>query len=438
MNRQSNEKTLLSTRGGSRKAAIAALLVIMVALPVGTGLSGDSWTVGAVLNDPSWEYGENARGDTVWATGLDAPANRPECSYIDSSPLPGDLFLEDLGFPALEIRHSYEMDFRLDGPNILANDAATVLISKDDGDTWELAPMRDYTTDASMEATADGINSASDCFQSLPGDLPLTDRGYYTVMGYDRTSRASVGPILPDDTVIVRLAFWSQQPEHVETRPDLDGWEIRSANLGGVDLLGLLPLPQDTVMPGLEVTFTGPNRVYQGETTTYHGRLTLFGVGLADQEVVIEQGGVGNAARVTTDASGSYRVELEFPESGIFPFRARGMPDSHFLVTSDSIHIKVDNPYDVTLSGRTQLDPGEPATYGGFFSYQGTGVASQEISVLLDGEPVATAVTDDEGWYSLTLDFASPGSFQLIAGAFFGDPFEVTSDPLNLRIKEGP
>lgn len=248
MNQHNENKVMPRKHIWMRRTMIALLLAAVVTLPTGGGLPGETWTVGVVPvgivhDEPSWEYGENAEGNTVWATGLDSLPNRPECSYIESQPIPGGVFVSDLGFPTLEIRHSFDMDFYQVGSQYAANDAGQVHISKDGGDNWELAPMTDYVATATVWGKSGGIASAPACFRSLPDDLDWegnADRGYYTTTDDERVSRGNVGPILPSDTVVIRLAFWSQYPGDVFGETDVDGWEIQSVKLGAVDVLGLL------------------------------------------------------------------------------------------------------------------------------------------------------------------------------------------------------
>ncbi len=220
---------MMQSKRWTKKVTTTLLLAAMLAVPAVNGLTGDIlWTADGTEN-VSWEYGKNADGEYVWATGLGTPHNHPECSFLESANLPGALFEED----TLEMQHSYEMEGTTSRFGTKAAfDGGMVLVSRDNGATWQKVSMDYPATHLNM---ASGNHSCVEAMETerTPGFFTNPDG----VAREDVASTGNIGTIELTDTVRIRFGFFASESN---AGNGLDGWEIQSVRLGGVDLMPLL------------------------------------------------------------------------------------------------------------------------------------------------------------------------------------------------------
>lgn len=212
---------------------IGLLVAAMLLLPATSGLAGITWTPAGT--NSSWEYGTNTAGSTVWATGLEVPHNREECSWIESTTLPGAIFEDD----ALMLHHTVDLQDADIGWQY-AIDGGLVVISKDDGSTWTKVPM-DYPVER-LPASPPQWEGIRPCISEMIGEDEWNS-GYFSGEAENLTSNGNVGEIGLTDNVKIRLVFFADHASTVELiggELGRDGWQIHGVNLGGVDLMPFL------------------------------------------------------------------------------------------------------------------------------------------------------------------------------------------------------
>ncbi|HVL33873.1 MAG TPA: Ig-like domain-containing protein, partial [Actinomycetota bacterium] len=87
-------------------------------------------------------------------------------------------------------------------------------------------------------------------------------------------------------------------------------------------------------------------------------------------------------------------------------------------------------PFQLVITGDTQVIAGTPKIYTGSLTAAGRGVPGQDVEVMVDGVLKASAQTDATGLYSVTLTFPTLGTYTVRAISFKATAFETVSNDL--------
>jgi len=204
---------------------IAAEVVLAPSLPDGvvipeidtTRTMAPGWTSGGTLS--SWEWGTatvGPSGETTLATNLDGDHNASECSTVTSPAIPGALLSANA---TLTFDHWYRI---ASVTTSTAWSGGVVLISTDQGETWQYLDLPEYTRNAQFSPlqgclSSHGLAPASRVFS---GNKPTFD-----------PVTVDLGAFLGADTIQVRFLFGAY------TSLTEEGWYLRSVDLAGVKLL---------------------------------------------------------------------------------------------------------------------------------------------------------------------------------------------------------
>ncbi len=181
--------------------------------------------------ESSWAHGEitagPGTGETGWATNTDGTHDSQECGALVSAvPLPGFAVTAD---PTLAFTHGYEM--QQEAWTGVANDAATVILSTDGGDTWTWVPNAGY----SVPTYSGAVNACFDGYGVSAGSV------YGGSQGLQATEVDLSELVEPTDTVTVGFLFAS------DGTFEMHGWAITEASLAGIPLtldeLPAIPTP---------------------------------------------------------------------------------------------------------------------------------------------------------------------------------------------------
>ena len=193
------------------------------------GADAPGWTSGG--NKSTWAYGvttTNPANQTTYKTNLNGNHDANECSYIESPAIPGPIVA---GAPTLSFEHWH----RIAGVSVNVPWAAgIVLVSGDNGATWQHLAMPDYNKNVYESPSyteiydlclgAMGADIAGGGYGMASTSVPGNVGGWYTSTG-DLSAYAGA------PAVKVRFAFASDGSFAYE------GWAIRAVSIGGVKVL---------------------------------------------------------------------------------------------------------------------------------------------------------------------------------------------------------
>ena len=165
------------------------------------------------------------------------------------------------------------------------------------------------------------------------------------------------------------------------------------------------------------LTISAPRSAHMNQPVLFSGQLVdMFDRPVVSEEVLLSSAGQGELGRAVTDEEGDFALEHAFTRGGALTIRARFDGSDLYLPSSAETSIDVFIITVLTLEPPEDVDVEQPAVFSGTLTDTfDQGIAEQTISLSVDGQPVASADTDAEGRYEITVTFQEEGEYRLLA-----------------------